>query len=207
VFRIPDDKQSPQSQWFCNTASSEPFSFFFPILKYEVSLLWSSDYSFWLQIQRFGFDSRCYHIFWEIVGQERGPFSLVSTIEELLEKKKKSSGSTLEIREYGRRDPPRWPRGTLDPQKLALTSSTSGGRSVDIVRSRIRPRSILKDEWIVMCAFQKCSRSQNERMMEWIRQEVVPRCFDADMGVPTERGWSSEAVDPTLVTLAVSTGH
>jgi hypothetical protein len=30
--------------------------------------------------------------------------------------------SGLEIREYGRRDPSRWPRGTLYPQKLALTS-------------------------------------------------------------------------------------
>jgi hypothetical protein len=29
-----------------------------------------------------------------------------------------------------------WPRGTLYPQKLALTSPTSGGRSVGIVRSR-----------------------------------------------------------------------
>jgi hypothetical protein len=36
------------------------------------------------------------------VGLERGPLSLVSTIEELLEKK--SNGSGLEIREYGRRD-------------------------------------------------------------------------------------------------------
>jgi hypothetical protein len=42
----------------------------------------------------------------------------------------------LEIREYGRRDPSRWPRGTLCPQTLALTSPTSGGRSVGIVRSR-----------------------------------------------------------------------
>jgi hypothetical protein len=37
------------------------------------------------------------------VGLERGPLSLVSTIEELLEKKKKSSGSGLENRDYGRR--------------------------------------------------------------------------------------------------------
>jgi hypothetical protein len=37
------------------------------------------------------------------VGPERGPLSLVSTTEELLERK--SSGSGLEIREYGRRDP------------------------------------------------------------------------------------------------------
>jgi hypothetical protein len=40
----------------------------------------------------------------------------------------------LERREYGRRDPSRWPRGTLYPQKLALTSPTSGGRSLGIVR-------------------------------------------------------------------------
>jgi hypothetical protein len=29
----------------------------------------------------------------------------------------------------GRRDPLRWPRDTLYPQKLALTSPTSGGRA------------------------------------------------------------------------------
>jgi hypothetical protein len=37
------------------------------------------------------FDSRRYHIFWEVVGLERGPLSLVRIIEELLEWK--SSGS------------------------------------------------------------------------------------------------------------------
>jgi hypothetical protein len=37
------------------------------------------------------------------VGLERGPLSLVSTTEELLGRK--SSGSGLEIREYGCRDP------------------------------------------------------------------------------------------------------
>jgi hypothetical protein len=58
----------------------------------------------------------------------------VGTTEELLERK--SSGSGLEIREYGRRDPSRWPRGTLYPQKLAPTWPTSGGLSVGIVRSR-----------------------------------------------------------------------
>jgi hypothetical protein len=39
------------------------------------------------------------------VGLKRGPLSLVSTIEELLERK--SSGSGLESREWGRRDPSR----------------------------------------------------------------------------------------------------
>jgi hypothetical protein len=37
------------------------------------------------------------------VGLERGPLSLVSTIEGLLERKR--SGSGLENREYGARDP------------------------------------------------------------------------------------------------------
>jgi hypothetical protein len=71
--------------------------------------LWSSGQSSWLQIQKSEFGSRRYQIFWEVVGLERGPLSLVSTIEELLWRK--SSGSGLEIRKYGRRDPSRWPRG------------------------------------------------------------------------------------------------
>jgi hypothetical protein len=45
-------------------------------------------------------------------------------------------GDGLEIREYSRGDPLLWPRDTLYPQKLALTSPTSGGRSVGVVRSR-----------------------------------------------------------------------
>jgi hypothetical protein len=78
--------------------------------------LWSSGQSSWLHIQRSGFDSR------------RCPLSLVSTIEELFGRQ--SSGSGVERREYGRRDPLSWPRDTLYPQKLALTSPTSVGRSV-----------------------------------------------------------------------------
>jgi hypothetical protein len=96
--------------------------------------LWSSGQSSWQQTQRFRFNSRRYQIFWEVVGLERGPLSLVSTTEELLEKE--SSNSGLEIREYGRRDPSCWPHGTLCPQKLPPTSPTSGGRSADIVRSQ-----------------------------------------------------------------------
>jgi hypothetical protein len=46
--------------------------------------------------------SQRYQIFWEVVGMERGPLSLVSTIEELLERK--SSGFSLENRDYGRRE-------------------------------------------------------------------------------------------------------
>jgi hypothetical protein len=36
----------------------------------------------------------------------------------------------LENRDYGLRDPLRWPRDTFYPQRLALTSPTNGGRSV-----------------------------------------------------------------------------
>jgi hypothetical protein len=80
------------------------------------------------------FDSRLHQILWEVVGLERGAVNLVSTSEELLGRK--STGSGLEIREYGLRDPSRWPRGILYLQKLVLTTLTSDGCSVGIVRSR-----------------------------------------------------------------------
>jgi hypothetical protein len=41
-----------------------------------------------------------------------------------------------------RRDPLRWPRDALYPQKLALTSPTSGGRSVGIVRVRTKSHGV-----------------------------------------------------------------
>jgi hypothetical protein len=63
-----------------------------------------------------GFDSRTLQEK-KVVGLERGPLSLVSTIEEVLGRN--SSGFGLESREYSRKDSPRWPRGTLYPQKAA----------------------------------------------------------------------------------------
>jgi hypothetical protein len=45
----------------------------------------SSGQSYWLQIQRFRVRFPVYHIFCEVVGLERGPLSLVSTVEELTE--------------------------------------------------------------------------------------------------------------------------
>jgi hypothetical protein len=42
----------------------------------------------------------------------------------------------------GRRDPLHWPRDTLYPQKFALTSPTSGGRSVGIVRLRTKSHGV-----------------------------------------------------------------
>jgi hypothetical protein len=49
--------------------------------------LWSSGHSSWLQIQRSGFDSRCYQIFCEVVGLERGPLSFVSAMRSYLKEK------------------------------------------------------------------------------------------------------------------------
>jgi hypothetical protein len=63
--------------------------------------LWSSGQSSWLQVRRPGFDSLRNQIFWGVVGLERGPLSVVSTTEELLDRN--SSGSGLRNRYYGRR--------------------------------------------------------------------------------------------------------
>jgi hypothetical protein len=51
--------------------------------------------------------------------------------------------TSLENREYGCRHSSRWPGGTLYPQKLALNSPTSGGRSVGIVRPRTEATELL----------------------------------------------------------------
>jgi hypothetical protein len=48
--------------------------------------LWSSGQSSWRQIRRPGFESRHYQKK-KVVGLERGPLSLVSTTEELLDTK------------------------------------------------------------------------------------------------------------------------
>jgi hypothetical protein len=78
----------------------------------------------WLQIQRSEFDYRRHQIFWEVMGLESGPLSLVSTTEELFERKSS-----------GRMDPPRWPRDTPISAKIG-TNFADKLRSIDIVRSR-----------------------------------------------------------------------
>jgi hypothetical protein len=76
-----------------------------------------------------GSDSRRYQIFWEAVGLERGPLSLVRITEEL---------GRVATPGLENRDLLRWPRDTLYSQNLTLTSSTSGGRSVSIIRLRTK---------------------------------------------------------------------
>jgi hypothetical protein len=67
------------------------------------------------------------------VGLEQGPLSLVSTTEEVLERK--SSGSGLENRYYGRRDPPRRLRDTPLSAKVGINFADKR-RSLGIVPSR-----------------------------------------------------------------------
>jgi hypothetical protein len=104
-------------------------------------VIWVSDYK---SIGP-GLDCWRYQIFLA-VSLEWGPLSLVSKTEELLGRKSSCSG--LENGEYGRRDSSRWHLDTLYPQKLSLTSLTSGGRPVGIVRSRIEDTEfVFSDIW------------------------------------------------------------
>jgi hypothetical protein len=68
------------------------------------------------------------------MGLQRGPLSLVSTIEELLERKSSGSGLERENTAVGIRRADHV--ADFYPQTLALTSHTSGGRSVGTVRLR-----------------------------------------------------------------------
>jgi hypothetical protein len=75
------------------------------------------------------------------VGLERGPLSLVSTIEKLLGRKSSGSGLEIENTAVGIRHADY--AAPLYPQTLALTSSANGGRSVGIVRSRTQATELV----------------------------------------------------------------
>jgi hypothetical protein len=73
------------------------------------------------------------------MGLERGPLSLESKIEELLErkrKKKKSEITAVGLRGADHATP-------FYPLKLALASPTIGGRSVGIARSQTQAAEFL----------------------------------------------------------------
>jgi hypothetical protein len=143
------------------TIFSIGFSLSFKELQWETLLLWDNSYvdvitlftvyisvpplssgqSSWLQFRRSGFDSRLHQIFWEVLGIERRTLSFVVTIEELLGRNISDSG--LESQEHCHGDPLCWPCDTLYPQKMAITAPTSIGRSVGIVRSRIKAAEFL----------------------------------------------------------------
>jgi hypothetical protein len=82
------------------------------------------------------------------VDLERGPLSFVRIIEELLERTVAVPIYKTEIN--GRGNSLRWPLHIFYPLKLALTSPTSGGRSVGIVRWRTKsPEVILSEVYIL----------------------------------------------------------
>jgi hypothetical protein len=104
---------------------------FFNIV-YNIPPLWSSGQSSWLQIRRPGFDSQHYQKK-KVVRLEGGPLSLVSTTEELIDRKvaapvQKTENTAVGIRHADHVAP--------SISKSWHTSPTSGGRSVGIVRSR-----------------------------------------------------------------------
>jgi hypothetical protein len=73
------------------------------------------------------------------VGLERGPLSLASTIEELLERK--SSGSGLQNRDYGRRESAAL--ATRYPSIRKSWQATSGSRSVSTDQLRTKATELL----------------------------------------------------------------
>jgi hypothetical protein len=70
----------------------------------------------------------------KVVGPKRGPLSLVSTTEELLDRKVADPVHKTETTAVGIRHADHVAPSIR--KKLAITSPTSGGRSVGIVRSR-----------------------------------------------------------------------
>jgi hypothetical protein len=122
-------------QTFCSELISSPFvePDISIALVSEIPPLWSSDQSSWIQIRRPGFDSRHYQKK-KVMGLERGPISLVSTTEELLDRKVaapvyKTENMTVGISHADHVAP-------SISKKLAITSPKNGGRSVGIVRSQ-----------------------------------------------------------------------
>jgi hypothetical protein len=93
--------------------------------------MWSCGQSSWLQIHR---SLIRFSALSDFLRNSGSGTESTQAREEPLERR--SSGSGIENREYSSRDTSRWLRGKLYPQKLALTSPTSRGRSVGTVRSR-----------------------------------------------------------------------
>jgi hypothetical protein len=136
--------------------------------------LWSSGQSSWLQIQRSVFDSRRHNIFSEVVSLERSPLSPVTTTGELFERK--SSGSGLQNLDYGCRGTAALTtRQPLYPQKLILTSPTSLGRSVCIVRWQTQATELLLllalHVYLKLAMFSECKLQQSFHI--WKQEEWI----------------------------------
>jgi hypothetical protein len=109
------------------------------------------------------------------VGLKRGPVSLVSTIEELLRRKSRVTG--LEIRDYGRRGHATPPY----PQKLTLTSPTSCGRSVGIVRSRTKSKIFFLLRFLPRHVYSPIA-SKAYRWVFHVFLRPAPACLSSSVG-------------------------
>jgi hypothetical protein len=91
----------------------------------------------------------------EVVGLERGPLSLVTTTEELLDRKVAAPVYKTENTAVGTRHADHV--APFIRKKLAITSPTSGGRSVGIVRSRTQTMEFsFFSEYLTVCHSNDC---------------------------------------------------
>jgi hypothetical protein len=96
----------------------------------------------------------------KVVGLERGPLSLVSTTEELLDRK--VAGSCLENREYGLGIRHADHVAPSIRKKLAITSPTRGDLSVGIVRSRTQTMEFFLTNNLLKNELAVCDIEQSE---------------------------------------------
>jgi hypothetical protein len=129
--------------------------------------LWSSGQSSWLQIQRPQVRFPTLRDFLRSSGSGTGPLSLVRVTKEILGWKSSGSGSknprltAVGVRCVDHASP--------SPQKLALSSPTSGGRSVVIVRLRTKGTDFLMG-FRKSCVFWVC-------LKRWLRVHPLTSCL------------------------------
>jgi hypothetical protein len=131
--------------------------------------LWSSGQSSWLQIQKSEFSSRRYQIFWEVVGLERDPLSLVNATEELLGRK--ISGFGLENRDCGRRGSPRSLRDTSLSAKIG-TNFADKRQALGTVHSRTKATEFVFCLFVVWCLLGSTTKvcgSLSVRAGSWVQ--------------------------------------
>jgi hypothetical protein len=107
------------------------------------------------------------------VSLERGPLSLASTTEKLLERK--SSGSGLENRDYGRMVSTALTTQHRSIRKtFAVTSPESGGRSVSVVRSWTQATEF-NHGVITVCCAHRCTNPVTLDLAESVKQFGLSR--------------------------------
>jgi hypothetical protein len=113
------------------------------------------------------------------MGLERGPLSLVSTIEELLGRT--NSGSGLENRDTAGEIHRADYADTLYPKKLELTSPTNGGPSVGIVRSRTGATEFFLNIYV------KSAFAAQKNTLAFITNTILLTAFKEIVSVCSER--------------------